>query len=69
LRARAQSIAADVEPELTLAVDMMFPNAMLMAALAALSGEFPWLPVALFTEGLGGAEQRLRDGAARLAIY
>src|SRR4051812_6910382 len=27
LRARAQSIADDVEPELTLAVDAMFPNA------------------------------------------
>jgi DNA-binding transcriptional LysR family regulator len=69
LRARAESISADVEPELTLAVDAMFPTAPLMASLKALSEMFPCLPVTLFTEGLGGAEQRLRDGLARLAIY
>ena len=69
LRARAESIAADVEPELTLAVDAMFPNAILIAALNALKSAFPSLPVTLFTEGLGAAEQRLRDGVARLGIY
>lgn len=69
LRARAESIAADVEPQLTLAIDSIFPNAVLMASLKALSEVHPCLPVTLFTEGLGAAEQRLRDGAARLAIY
>ena len=63
------SIAADVEPELALAVDAMFPMPLLMQSLNAVRGEFPELPATLFTEGLGGAEQRLRDGAARLAIY
>jgi DNA-binding transcriptional LysR family regulator len=69
LRARAESIAEGVEPELTLAVDGAFPNAPLMASLKALSEAFACLPVTLFTEYLGGAEQRLREGAARLAIY
>jgi DNA-binding transcriptional LysR family regulator len=69
LRARAESIAADVEPEFTLAVDSIFPNAVLMASLKALSAVHPCLPVTLYTEGLGAAEQRLRDGAARLGIY
>ena len=69
LRARADSIASDVEPELSLAVDAMFPNKILMASLKALSETFPCLPVSLFTEGLGAPEQRLRDGVARLAIY
>jgi DNA-binding transcriptional LysR family regulator len=69
LRARAESIAVEVEPELTLAVDGTFPNAPLMASLKGLSQTFPYLPVTLFTEHLGGAEQRLTDGAARLAIY
>jgi DNA-binding transcriptional LysR family regulator len=68
LRARAETIAADVEPALTLAVDMVFPNAVLMASLRALRDTFPHLPVTLFTEALGGAEQRLREGAARLGI-
>ncbi len=29
---------------------------------------FPWLPATLYTEGLGGAEQRLREGSARIAL-
>jgi DNA-binding transcriptional LysR family regulator len=62
-------MAEDVEPELTLAVDAMFPMPLLMESLKALRGEFPRLPATLFTEALGGAEQRLREGAARLAIY
>ena len=69
LRAHAESIAAEVEPELSLAVDSVLPEDPLRASLKALSHEFPHLPVTLFTEGLGGAEQRLRDRVARLGIY
>jgi DNA-binding transcriptional LysR family regulator len=69
LRARAEAIAADVEPALTLAVDTVFPTPVLMASLRALRNAFPHLPVTLFTEGLGGAEQCLRDGTARLGIF
>jgi DNA-binding transcriptional LysR family regulator len=69
LRGRAETIAAGVEPELSLAVDAMFPSAVLMASLRALSSEFPSLAVTLYTEGLGAPEQRLREGTARLAIY
>jgi DNA-binding transcriptional LysR family regulator len=69
LRARARSMAEDVEPELTLAVDAMFPIPLLMESLKALRSAFPRLPATVFTEALGGAEQRLRDKAARLAFY
>src|ERR1700677_909585 len=69
IRARAQSMAEDVEPELTLAVDSMLPIPLLMESLKALRVAFPLLPASVYTEALGGAEQRLRDGAARLAIY
>jgi DNA-binding transcriptional LysR family regulator len=69
LRARAESIASDVEPELTLAVDGTFPSAPVIASLKSLSETFPLLPVTLFTEHLGGAQQRLNEGTARLAIY
>ncbi len=69
IRARAQSMADDVEPELTLAVNSMFPIPLLMESLKALRTAFPLMPATVFTEALGGAEQRLRDGAARLAIY
>jgi DNA-binding transcriptional LysR family regulator len=69
LKARAESMAADTEPHLTLAVDAIFPNQVLMMSLRDLTKEFPCMPVTLFTEGLGGPEQRLRDGVARLGIY
>ncbi|HTW70919.1 MAG TPA: LysR family transcriptional regulator [Acetobacteraceae bacterium] len=69
LRARAGSIAADIEPELTLAVDAVFPNPVLMASLRALRQAFPHLPLTLFTEQLGGVEYRLRDGSVRLGIF
>jgi DNA-binding transcriptional LysR family regulator len=69
MKARAASILTDVEPELTLAVDSAFPNDLVMGSLKALSMEFPQMPVSVFTEGLGGAEQRLRDGLVQFAIY
>ena len=69
MKARAASILTDVEPELSLAVDGAFPNDLLMASLKALRVEFPQLPVSVFTEGMGGAEQRLRDGLVQFAIY
>jgi DNA-binding transcriptional LysR family regulator len=69
LRARAASIAGGLEPDLSIAVDAVFPNAELLASLKALARVFPQLPVTVFTEGLGGSEQRLRDGVARLGLY
>jgi len=69
LRARAQSLAEDVEPELQIAVDALFPIPLLIESLKGLRVAFPELPATVFTESLGGSEQRLRDGAARLAIY
>jgi DNA-binding transcriptional LysR family regulator len=69
LKARAETIAEDMEPELTLAVEAMFPIDVLTASLKALAATYPTLPVTLFTEALGGAEQRLRDGVARIALY
>ena len=69
LKARAESIAEELEPELTLAVESMFPMNVLTEALKALQARFPLLPVTVYTEALGGAEQRLRDGTARIALY
>jgi DNA-binding transcriptional LysR family regulator len=68
LRKRAASIASNVEPELVLAVDPIFPHEALIASLKALRDAFPDLPVSIFTENLGGSEQRLRDGVAQFAI-
>ena len=69
LKARAAAMGPDIENELTLAVDGYFPAAVLMEGITALREAFPLLPVSIFTEGLGGAEQRLRDGVVGLALY
>ena len=69
MQARARAIRDDLEPELTLAVDATFPIPLLLESLRVLRGEFPTLPATLFTEALGGAQQTLATGDARMAIY
>jgi DNA-binding transcriptional LysR family regulator len=69
LKRRAACIADKVEPELVFAVDAIFPHEPLIASLKALRGEFPDVPVSIFTESLGGSEQRLREGVAQFAIF
>jgi DNA-binding transcriptional LysR family regulator len=59
----------DLEPELTLAVDAVFPMPLLMQSLEALRSAFPALPATLYTEAPGGARETLMSGDARLAIY
>jgi DNA-binding transcriptional LysR family regulator len=70
--ARFEAVAANtragLEPELALAIDPLAPSAPLIESLRALRETFPDLPVSFSTEGLGGAERRLRQGAAALAI-
>src|ERR1700674_5430927 len=41
LKARAKSLAGGLEPELSVAVDIMFPDAVFTAAVAAFQREFP----------------------------
>jgi DNA-binding transcriptional LysR family regulator len=70
--ARFEAIAtgtrAGLEPTLTLAIDPLVPTAPFISSLRALGEKFPTLPVSFSTEGVGGAERRLRSGTASLAI-
>ncbi len=70
--ARFEAIAAGtrtgLEPALTLAIDPLVPTEPLIDSLRALRETFPDLPVYFSTEGIGGAEQRLRDDSASLAF-
>ena len=70
--ARFEAVAANtragLEPELALAIDPLVPSAPLIESLRALRDAYPDLPVSFSTEGLGGAERRLRQGVAALAI-
>ena len=68
LQSHAAAIGAGLEPELSVAVDNLFPSAPLMDSLQALREKFPQLPVTLYTEPVAAAERRLRAGAANLAL-
>lgn len=57
-----------LEPELAVAIDPLVPTAAFIDSLLALRAEFPDLPVSFSTEGLGGAERRLRRADAALAL-
>lgn len=70
--ARFEAIAAatrdGVEAELAIAIDPLVPTDAFIDSLHALRAEFPCLSVSFSTEGLGGAERRLRRGEAALAL-
>ena len=57
-----------LEPVLSLAIDPLVPTDPLIDSLRALRETFPDLPVTFSTEGVSGAERRLRDGSASLAF-
>lgn len=69
---RFEAVAAGTregtEPELAVAIDPLVPTAAFIESLHALRAAFPFLPVSFSTEGLGGAERRLRSGDASLAL-
>lgn len=64
----AAGARAGLESALPLAIDPLIPTAPLIASLQALRAHYPDLPVSFRTEGLQGAERRLRDGSAALAV-
>jgi len=70
--ARFEAVAAGTregtEPELAVAIDPLVPTAAFIESLHALRTAFPFLPVSFSTEGLGGAERRLRSGDASFAL-
>lgn len=69
---RFEAVAAGtregLEPELAVAIDPLVPTPPLIESLRTLSDTFPHLPLSFSTEGLGGAERRLRRGEAALAF-
>ncbi len=54
LKARARGIAEGLEPELNVAVNVLFPTAVLTEAVAAFQKTFPHTSLRMSVEGLGG---------------
>lgn len=68
LKARARGMAAGVEPELAVAIDVMFPMSVLTAAAAAFGQKFPLTPLRLYVEALGGVAQAVLDRNCSLGV-
>jgi DNA-binding transcriptional LysR family regulator len=68
LKARAQGMAAGLEPELVVAMDVMFPMAILTSTAAAFGQAFPATPLRLYVEALGGVSTAVRNGQCRLGV-
>jgi len=66
--ALAAGTRGGLEPELAVAIDPLVPTNAFIDSLNALRTAFPYLPVSFSTEGLRGAERRLRNGDAALAF-
>ena len=68
LCARARVIAGGTEPQLSIAIDVIFPIQPLLAAIAGFQVEFPATPLALYTEALGAVAQQVIDGVCGIGI-
>jgi len=67
-KARARSMAEGLEPELSVAVDVMFPMDALTRAAAHSGIAFPHTPLRLYVEVLGGVIQPVLDGTCRIGV-
>ncbi len=68
LHARAHAIDSGVEPQLSVAVDMLFPMPKLIEALREFSTRFPLVTLHLRSEALGAVTQLVLDGTCQLGI-
>ena len=67
-KARARTLAEGLEPELAVAVDVMFPIACLISAVQAFHAAFPTTSLRLYVEALGAVVQPLLDGLCKIAV-
>jgi DNA-binding transcriptional LysR family regulator len=68
LKARAKGMASGVEPELAVAVDVMFPMAVLTKAAAAFGEAYPNTPLRLYVEVLGGVAKAVLEGICQFGV-
>lgn len=68
LKAHAKHLAGGLEPELSIAVDVMFPMATLTGAVTAFHAVFPLTPLRLYAETLGAVMQAILDGRSTVGL-
>ncbi|KIO48862.1 LysR family transcriptional regulator [Nitrosospira sp. NpAV] len=67
-KAKARTLEEGLEPELAVAVDVMYPIAALTAAVGEFHEAFPAMPLHLYVEALGAVMQPVLDGRCRIGI-
>src|SRR5258707_3475248 len=67
-KAKAKGMAAGLEPELSVVIDVMFPIAAITVAAAAFVGTFPETPLRVYVEALGAVIQPVLDGRCGLGV-
>ena len=67
-KAKARTLAEGLEPELAIAVDVMYPIERLTSAVRAFHVAFSGTPLRLYVEALGAVVQPLIDGKCRIAV-
>lgn len=68
LRARAKTLADGLEGEVAVAVDVMYPTAILVTILERFQAEFPTVALRLQIEALGAVTQLVLDRACKIGI-
>jgi DNA-binding transcriptional LysR family regulator len=68
MTARAAGMTEGLEGEVSLAVDVMYPSAKLVAVLQAFAKQFPTVALKLQMEALGGVLRLVLDGESELGI-
>ena len=64
----ARTLAAGVEAEISVAVDVLFPNQILLPALAGFADAYPGTRIELIESVISGAPDLVRHGRVQLAI-
>jgi len=67
-KARAKGMAAGLEPELSVVVDVFFPIQTITEAAKEFRERFPAVPLRLYVEALGAAFQPVIDGRAAVGV-
>ena len=67
-KARARTLFEGLEPELSVAIDVMFPMASLTDAVGSFRNQFPNTPMRLYVEALGAVVQPVLEGVCRIGV-
>jgi DNA-binding transcriptional LysR family regulator len=68
LKARAKGMAGGLEPELSVAIDVMVPMVVITHIAAGFRETYPATPLRLYVEVLGGVAQAVLDRACSLGV-